>query len=45
MATYSTRKQGTAARRQTIARNVARQVKAGAVRTTRNGHVRRTGNA
>lgn len=40
MAQYQTRKQGTAARSQTIARNAARQYKRGALNATRAGHVR-----
>lgn len=40
MAAHTTRKQGTAARSQTIARNVARQVKQGRNVATRAGHVR-----
>ena len=42
MAAYTTRKQGAAARSQTIARNAARQYKRGAVVATKAGHVRRT---
>lgn len=40
MAQYQTRKQGSAARSQTIARNAARQYKRGAVVATRAGHAR-----
>jgi len=41
MAAHSTRKQGTAARQQTIARNAARQYKQGRTVATRAGHARR----
>jgi DeoR/GlpR family transcriptional regulator of sugar metabolism len=40
MAAHSTRKQSAAARQQTIARNVARQVKQGRNVATRAGHTR-----
>jgi len=41
MAQYTTHKSGAQGRSQTIARNVARQIKAGGTLTTKAGHARK----